>query len=149
MQVSPSVESMCTLRERCHRYRRQFLPRLRRPDVLNWRQAVSHCPRAQRIPPGDFTDIIPMSARRKCHAPSGGRRRETRSLIKDTGDDLPEGQFTLTGRTQGRMDSQLPGQIVERPDRSDGGSLLQGDIFAQRYQCGEIIHLFCQQPQPG
>lgn len=61
-----------------------------------------------------FCVQVPVDGRRV-----GGQvySREMRSLIKGTGDDLRESQVILAGRTQCRLDSQPPGQIVERPDR--------------------------------
>jgi len=59
-------------------------------------------------------------------------------LIDHPSDDLPQGQLALPRGAEGRDDAQLPGRLLEGPNRSDGYTLAECHI---RLEVAELLQI--------
>jgi hypothetical protein len=97
---------------------------------------------------GDSTKPARQGATRAASLAARRTAESREPASTHAGEDLPERQLTLAGRTQGRLvsvgdsprrETQRSGQIIDGPDGADGWSLPQGDIFAPRQQSRQVV----------
>lgn len=63
---------------------------------------------------------------------------EARALVDNAGDDLPEGEFSGAGGAESGGDAELFSEVVDEPGGTDGRALLEGDVFGERAEGGEV-----------